>query len=104
MTNIDHLLDRNRAFAGTDARQNVPALPFLPRQALYIVICIDGRVDPARTLGLELGPGSASRRRTSASTPRTAPSRRGCWSRPLRLGAPRWSASPAAGWPATDWS
>ena len=55
MTNIDHLLDRNRAFAGTDARQNVPALPFLPRQALYIVICIDCRVDPAQTLGLELG-------------------------------------------------
>ena len=55
MTNIDHLLDRNRAFAGTDIRQNVPALPFLPRQALYIVICIDCRVDPAQTLGLELG-------------------------------------------------
>ena len=55
MTNIDHLLDRNRAFAGTDARQNVPALPFLPRQALYIVICIDCRVDPAQTLGIELG-------------------------------------------------
>ena len=53
MTNIDHLLDRNRAFASSDARQNVPALPFLPRQSLYIVICIDCRVDPAQTLGLE---------------------------------------------------
>jgi len=55
MTNIDHLLDRNRAFAGTDARQDVPALPFLPRQGLYIVICIDCRVDPAQILGVELG-------------------------------------------------
>ena len=55
MTNIDHLLDRNRAFARTDARRDVPALPFLPRQGLYIVICIDCRVDPAQILGVELG-------------------------------------------------
>ena len=55
MTNIDHLLDRNHAFARTDARQDVPALPFLPRQGLYIVICIDCRVDPAQILGIELG-------------------------------------------------
>ena len=55
MTNIDHLLDRNRAFADTDARQDVPALPFLPRQGLYIVICIDCRVNPAQILGIELG-------------------------------------------------
>jgi carbonic anhydrase len=55
MTNIDHLLDRNRPFARTDARRDVPALPFLPRQGLYIVICIDCRVDPAQILGIELG-------------------------------------------------
>jgi carbonic anhydrase len=55
MTNIDHLLDRNRVFAGTGARRDVPALPFLPRQGLYIVICIDCRVDPAQILGIELG-------------------------------------------------
>ena len=55
MTNIDHLLDRNRAFARTDARRDVPALPFLSRQGLYIVICIDCRVDPAQIVGIELG-------------------------------------------------
>ena len=55
MTNIDHLLDRNRAFADTGARRDVPALPFLPRQGLYIVICIDCRVDPAQILGIEIG-------------------------------------------------
>jgi len=33
----------------------VPALPFLPRQGLHIVICIDCRVDPAQILGIELG-------------------------------------------------
>jgi carbonic anhydrase len=55
MSNIDYLLDRNRVFAGTDARRDVPALPFLPRQGLYIVICIDCRVDPAQILGIEIG-------------------------------------------------
>jgi carbonic anhydrase len=55
MSNIAPLLERNRAFAGTDARRNVPALPFIPGQNLYIVICIDCRVDPAQILGIELG-------------------------------------------------
>ena len=55
MSNIAPLLERNRAFAETDARRNVPALPFIPRQNLYIVICIDCRVDPAQILGIELG-------------------------------------------------
>ena len=54
MSNIAPLLDRNRAFARTDARQNMP-IPFLPRLNLYIVICIDCRVDPAETLGIKLG-------------------------------------------------
>jgi carbonic anhydrase len=54
VSNIAPLLDRNRAFARTDARQNMP-VPFLPRLNLYIVICIDCRVDPAETLGIKLG-------------------------------------------------
>jgi carbonic anhydrase len=52
MSNIAPLLDRNRAFAATDARLNVPRLPFLPFLGLYIVTCIDPRVDPAQTLGV----------------------------------------------------
>jgi carbonic anhydrase len=55
MSNIDSLLDRNRAFAATDERLNVPVLPFLPFQSLYIVTCIDPRVDPAQTLGVGMG-------------------------------------------------
>jgi carbonic anhydrase len=55
MSNIAPLLDRNRAFASTDARLNVPALPFLPFLSLYIVTCIDPRVDPAQTLGVGMG-------------------------------------------------
>ena len=55
MSNIAPLLDRNQAFASTDARLNVPALPFIPFLSLYIVTCIDCRVDPAQTLGVGMG-------------------------------------------------
>jgi carbonic anhydrase len=56
MSNIAPLLDRNRAFAAdAGARANMPPLPFIPRLNLYIVTCIDCRVDPAEILGIELG-------------------------------------------------
>ena len=55
MSNIERILDRNRRFADTDARRNVPALPFLPRLNLYIISCIDCRVDPAQILGIQMG-------------------------------------------------
>ena len=55
LSNIAPLLDRNQAFARTEARQNMPPLPFIPRLNLYIVTCIDCRVDPAETLGIKLG-------------------------------------------------
>jgi carbonic anhydrase len=54
MSNIEPLLDRNRHFASTDARQNMP-IPFLPRLGLYILTCLDCRVDPALTLDFKLG-------------------------------------------------
>src|SRR5215813_6286250 len=55
MSNVASILDRNLAFAATDARQHVPALPFIPFLDLYIVTCIDCRVDPAEILGIKLG-------------------------------------------------
>jgi carbonic anhydrase len=55
MSNIARLAGRNQAFAATGARQNVPALPFIPFLNLYIVTCIDCRVDPAEILGIKLG-------------------------------------------------
>jgi len=55
MTNIEQILDRNRTFAETDARRNVPALPFIPRLNLYVISCIDCRVDPAQILGIQMG-------------------------------------------------
>jgi carbonic anhydrase len=56
MSNISALLDRNQAFANDPAaRQNMPRLPFIPNLNLYIVTCIDCRVDPAEILGVRLG-------------------------------------------------
>lgn len=51
-SHITPLLDRNRAFAATNARTRAPRLPFLPHQGLYIITCIDPRTDPAQFLGL----------------------------------------------------
>ena len=55
MTNIAPLLDRNQAFARTEARRHVTPLPFIPRQNLYMITCIDPRVDPAQIFGITLG-------------------------------------------------
>ena len=51
-SHITPLLERNRAFAATDTRTHAPRLPFLPHQELYIITCIDPRVDPTQFLGL----------------------------------------------------
>jgi carbonic anhydrase len=53
MSHLSTLLERNRAFAGTDVRANTPRLPFLPHQEVYAITCIDPRTDPADFLGSE---------------------------------------------------
>jgi len=55
LSNIDSLLPRNAAFAASDVRYNTPQLPFLPHKGLYVITCIDPRVDPADVVGLEFG-------------------------------------------------
>jgi carbonic anhydrase len=55
MANIDELLKRNKDFARTGAKDKVPAIPFIPNMQVFVIICIDPRVDPASILGLELG-------------------------------------------------
>ncbi|HTX12789.1 MAG TPA: hypothetical protein VME22_29500 [Solirubrobacteraceae bacterium] len=50
---INPLLERNAAFAASGRWQNTPRLPFLPHKGLYVITCIDPRVDPADFLGLE---------------------------------------------------
>jgi carbonic anhydrase len=55
MSNFDELLANNARFANTDAKNRVPAIPFLPTKQVYLITCIDPRVDPAALLGLDLG-------------------------------------------------
>jgi carbonic anhydrase len=51
MSVVDELLDRNARFAESEHEE----LPFLPRKSALVLTCVDHRVDPAHTLGLELG-------------------------------------------------
>ena len=55
MSNFDELLRNNTDFAKTGAKDRVPAIPFIPNKQVYILTCIDPRVDPAQVFGLELG-------------------------------------------------
>ncbi|HEX4187060.1 MAG TPA: carbonic anhydrase [Solirubrobacteraceae bacterium] len=50
-TNFDPVLERNRAFAAAGGQEGAVAFPNL---RLFIVTCLDPRVDPAHFLGLEL--------------------------------------------------
>jgi carbonic anhydrase len=54
-SNFTPYLEHNRAFAATDAKDHVPAIPFIPSRQLYLITCIDPRVEPAAVLGAELG-------------------------------------------------
>jgi carbonic anhydrase len=55
MSNIAALMERNKAFASRGVWRNAPRLPFLPFKSLYIITCVDPRVDPAEFLGLQFG-------------------------------------------------
>lgn len=52
MTNLQPLLDRNRSFAADGHR---PDLNPMPTHQVFIVTCMDGRVDPAHFLGVDQG-------------------------------------------------
>ncbi|WP_375481900.1 carbonic anhydrase [uncultured Jatrophihabitans sp.] len=55
MTHLDELIAANRRFAGTDAKDHVPQIPFIPNRQVYVITCIDPRVDPAALFDLSLG-------------------------------------------------
>jgi carbonic anhydrase len=55
MSNFDQLLRNNARFAATGAKDRAPEIPFIPNKQVYILTCIDPRVEPAQVFGLELG-------------------------------------------------
>ena len=52
MSNLSPLLERNHAFAQTGAHQGRSPMP---QHQVFVVSCIDPRVDPAHILGVGLG-------------------------------------------------
>jgi carbonic anhydrase len=54
-SNFSTYIDRNAEFAATDAKEHVPEIPFIPFKQVYVITCIDPRVEPAAILGVELG-------------------------------------------------
>ena len=52
MSNLEPLLERNQAFAANGGHEGLTPLP---THMLFLVTCIDGRVDPAHVLGADLG-------------------------------------------------
>ncbi|MFJ8024761.1 carbonic anhydrase [Streptomyces sp. NPDC096311] len=54
-SNFAAYLQRNETFAATDAKLRVPEIPFIPFQQLYLLICVDPRVEPAAIVGVQLG-------------------------------------------------
>ena len=68
MTDVDDLVQRNKAFASNDFRTD---LRINPRGSLMVIGCVDPRVDPAAVLGLELGEAAVIRNVGGRVTPAT---------------------------------
>jgi carbonic anhydrase len=66
---FDVFLARNAEFAATEAKDNVPAIPFVPFKQVYVITCIDPRVDPAAILGARLGEAIVARNVGGRVTP-----------------------------------
>jgi carbonic anhydrase len=69
MTNLEDVIRRNEEFAKTDAKSKVPSIPFIPNKQLYVITCIDPRVDPSDILGLDLGDAIVARNVGGRVTP-----------------------------------
>ena len=52
MSKLQPLLERNQAFARSGAHAGLPIMPKLP---VFLVTCLDPRLDPAAIAGLRLG-------------------------------------------------
>ena len=69
MSNFATFIERNAEFAATDAKDNVPDIPFIPFKQLYVITCIDPRVEPAAMLGIKLGEAIVARNVGGRVTP-----------------------------------
>lgn len=68
-SNFATYIERNERFAVTDAKDHVPEIPFIPSKQLYLITCIDPRVEPAAILGSGLGEAIVARNVGGRVTP-----------------------------------
>jgi carbonic anhydrase len=68
-SNFSTYLERNAQFAATDAKDQVPEIPFIPSKQLYVITCIDPRVEPAAIVGSRLGEAIVARNIGGRVTP-----------------------------------
>lgn len=68
-SNFATYLDNNEQFAATDAKDHIPAIPFVPFNQLYLITCIDPRVEPAALFGVQLGEAIVARNIGGRVTP-----------------------------------
>jgi len=68
-SNFTTLLERNAEFAATDAKENVPEIPFIPFKQTYVITCMDPRVEPGAILGVQLGEAIVARNVGGRVTP-----------------------------------
>jgi len=68
-SNFAAYIERNERFAATDAKNHVPEIPFIPNKQLYLITCIDPRVEPAGIVGSELGDAIVARNVGGRVTP-----------------------------------
>jgi carbonic anhydrase len=68
LSNFAAYIERNERFAATDARNHVPH-PVVPNKQLYLITCIDSRVEPAAIVGSEFGEAIVARNVGGRVTP-----------------------------------
>ena len=68
-SNFATYIERNVKFAATDAKNQIPEIPFIPNKQLYLITCIDPRVEPAAVVGSELGEAIVARNVGGRVTP-----------------------------------
>jgi carbonic anhydrase len=68
-SNFTTYIERNAEFAADDAKKHIPEIPFLPFKQVYVITCIDPRVEPGAVLGLELGEAIVARNIGGRVTP-----------------------------------
>lgn len=54
-SNFADYLRRNEEFAETGGMLEVPEIPFIPFKQVYLITCLDPRVEPSAVLGAKLG-------------------------------------------------